>query len=71
MVMKIVIDLPEEVIDILADREWFDALIRLRNQLIVNGMTEKQMQRQQSAKAGLLGLVKEFEMMENDYASDR
>ena len=56
--MKIVIDLPEEVIDILADREWFDALIRLRNQLIVNGMTEKQMQRQQSAKAGLLGLVK-------------
>ena len=60
---KHTVELDEDLVDLITDDAWFNALVRLRNHLKVFCTTDKQIERQKQGKKGLLALINEWSDM--------
>jgi thymidylate synthase (FAD) len=60
---KHIVELDEDLVDLITDDTWFNALVRLRNHLKVFCTTNKQIERQKQGKKGLLVLINEWSDM--------
>jgi len=58
------IEIPDDLINKFTDREWWDTLMSVRNLILVQGMTDERMAKQQVAKKMLLNLVNEIDQQE-------
>jgi hypothetical protein len=55
------IEIPDDLINKFTDREWWDTLMSVRNLILLQGMTDERMAKQQVAKKMLLNLVHEID----------